>query len=219
MRRSTYPGSAGEMLQPAHFNGAKNWRQAQQQSSAASDAKSPGLQDEGECCNDNTTSKKLSCPSASTPRKQLLSHLISEFDKCTQQSDDAITIKAELEEVDGKVEEVKRMVEDLEFERKLMDDRVKVIAKHIQDVRSNHFHLRDEVSKEFRKTYKRIGVVDREVDLIKFSTTYGEQKPSMGVWHIKQQVTQLSGASIDEQYDGNNFKTDNFKIEDTTFPL
>eukprot|EP00794_Sanderia_malayensis_P008956 gene8956-9910_t len=212
MRRSTYPGSA------------------QQQSSAASDAKSPGLQDEGECCNDNTTSKKLSCPSASTPRKQLLSHLISEFDKCTQQSDDAITIKAELEEVDGKVEEVKRMVEDLEFERKLMDDRVKVIAKHIQDVRSNHFHLRDEVSKEFRKTYKRIGVVDREVDLIKFRQRMANKKfflqYSLDIdslrWEFGTSNNKLP-SSVEPQsmskYDGNNFKTDNFKIEDTTFPL
>ena len=57
-------------------------------------------------------------------------------------------------------------------------DKLKFLSKDLQEAKNNHLHLRDEISKEFRKTYKRIGSIDKEIDLIKYRQTMAVKKVS-----------------------------------------
>ena len=50
----------------------------------------------------------------------------------------------------------------------MASDKVKILLQDMQEAKSNHLQLRDEASKEFRKVYKRLGAIDKEVDLIKY---------------------------------------------------
>ena len=58
-------------------------------------------------------------------------------------------------------------------------DKVKFLSKDLQEAKQNHFQLRDEISREFRKTYKKIGTLDKEVDLIKYRQTMASKKVAL----------------------------------------
>ena len=55
-------------------------------------------------------------------------------------------------------------------------DKVKFLSKDLQEAKQSHFQLRDEISREFRKTYKKIGTLDKEVDLIKYRQSMASKK-------------------------------------------
>ena len=55
---------------------------------------------------------------------------------------------------------------------------MKFLSKDLQEAKSSHFKLRDEISKEFRKTYKRLGAIDKDIDLIKYRQTMAVKKVS-----------------------------------------
>ena len=58
-------------------------------------------------------------------------------------------------------------------------DKVKTLMHDMQEAKTNHLQLRDETSKEFRKAYKRIGTIDKEIDLIKYRQKMAVKKVHM----------------------------------------
>ena len=67
----------------------------------------------------------------------------------------------------------------IEWLFQIASDKMKFLAKDLQEVKSNQFKLRDEISKEFRKSYKRVGTIDKEIDLMKYRQNMANKKASI----------------------------------------
>ncbi|XP_065065870.1 uncharacterized protein LOC135691820 [Rhopilema esculentum] len=122
-------------------------------------------------------------------RKQYLWQLLAEFEKCAQQSEDVLLIRKEFEQVKRGIDEIHSQIEDIKFESKISGDKVKFLSKDLQEAKSSHFKLRDEISKEFRKTYKRLGAIDKDIDLIKYRQTMAVKKHQLDLETLKWEMT------------------------------
>ena len=54
------------------------------------------------------------------------------------------------------------------FVSQMVTDKVKELMKDMHEAKSNHMQLREETSKEFRKAYKRIGAMEKEIDMVNY---------------------------------------------------
>lgn len=58
-------------------------------------------------------------------------------------------------------------------------DKLKFLSKDLQELKRSHLQLRDEASKEFRKTYKRMATIEKDVDLMKYRQTMAAKKVNL----------------------------------------